>query len=319
VLSKAPPAASPLADSGPPAERPTHNKNNVFPDDTTAEMRDEYVDFALLAGVHGLAVAVYLVSDLGIRVLGLFIFIELLTMLLLYCGAALFTEPESNVNDRETVAPAGPSYWFDRRFDADSRLSLGSLPPLRLKNLRFVVPSFLLGLLVVTGVGGALTLGEGLGGRSRASGFSLAEFFRQFAVFGEPLVAITSTLVIAAEGARFYRCHVTTGRYREWTTHMMLTPLVQYLFLALWASFLFVLYTILIFVVLGLGVAPIVGDSLGRTLSEGVVLVTGLVVKLGIEWGRVCGERELDVSFGSWVTEYFTPTPPDRGTRSSES
>lgn len=284
------------------------------------ELGDEHVDFALLASVHVLAVAVYFVSDLGIRIFGLLVLLEFLIILLLYCGAALFTDPEPSVADRETIVPAGPSNWIDSRFDRNSRLSFPRLPPLHLKNLRFVVPSFLLGLLLATGIGAALTVDGGFSGRSRGSGgASLTAVFQQFVVFEEPLVVLTGTLLIVAEVARFYRCHVATGRYRQWTTHMMLTPLVQYLSLALFVSFLFVLYTVLTLLTFGIGVASLVGDSLGRTLWVVVVLASGIVVKLAIEWGRVCGERQLDVTTGSRLTKYFTPTPPGGSTRGSES
>ena len=240
------------------------------------------------------------------------ILLQLSTILLLYCGAALFTEPESSVADRETIVPAGPSDWIDRRFDADSRLSVLCLPPLNLKNLRFVVPSFLLGLVFATEIGAALTVEGGFTGRSRGSGgASLTALFQQFVAFKEPLVVLTGILLIAVELVRFYRCHVATGRYRQWTAHMMLTPLVQYLSLAFFVGFLFMLYAMLMLVIFGVGVAPLVGDSLGRTLWVASVFASGIVVKLAIEWGRVCGERQLDVTTGSRFVAYFTPTPPN--------
>ncbi|MFC7057414.1 hypothetical protein [Halovenus salina] len=276
------------------------------------EVEDEHVDFGLLVGVHVLAVAVLFTSDLGVHVSGLFVLLQLSTMLFLYCGAALFTEPESSVADRETVVPAGPSDWIDRRFDADSGLSVPRLPPLNLKNLRFVVPSFLLGLVLATGIGAALTVEGGFSGKSRGSGgASLTELFQQFVVFKKPLVALAGILLIAAESVRFYRCHVATGRYRQWTTHMMLTPLVQYLSLAFFVSFFFALYAVLTLLTFAIGAASIVGDSLGRTLWIALLLTSGLVLKLAIEWGRVRGERQLDVPTGSRLVAYFTPTPPN--------
>jgi hypothetical protein len=138
-------------------------------------------------------------------------------------------------------------------------------------------------------------------------------------VFEESLVVLTGTLFVVAEVARFYRCHIATGQYKQWTTHMMLTPLVQYLSLAFYVSFLFVLYTVLSLLIFGIGVASLVGDSLGRALWVVVVLASGFVVKLAIEWGRVCGERQLDVTTGSRLSKYFTPTPPNDSTRGSES
>lgn len=282
------------------------------------ELGDEHVEFSLLAGVHILAVGVYFVSDPGTRFFGLLALLEFCIILLLYCGAALFTEPEPSVADRETIVPAGPSNWIDRRFDCDSRLSFSRLPPVNLKNLRFVVPSFLLGLLAATAIGAALTV-EGGFGRSRSGGASLTTVFQQFVVFTDPLVVFTGTLLIVAEVVRFYRCHVATGRYRQWTTHMMLTPLVHYLLLAMFVSFLFVLYTMLTLLIFGVGVASLVGDSLGRTLWVVVVLASGIVVKFAIEWGRICGERQLDVTTGSRLIKYFTPTPPNGSTRDSKS
>lgn len=59
------------------------------------------------------------------------------------------------------------------------------------------------------------------------------------------------------------------------------------------------------------GAASLVGDSLGRTLWVAILFTSGIVLKLAIEWGRVCGERQLDVPTGARLVAYFTPTPPN--------
>ena len=273
-------------------------------------LKREHVDFALLVGVHVLTVVVFFSSGLGVRIFGLFVLLQLSTMLLVYCGAALFTKPESSVSDRETVVPAVPSDWIDRRFDADSELSVPHLPPLNLKNLRFVAPSFLLGLVLTTGMGAALTVEGAFIVRSQGSGGPpLTDLFQQFVVFKKPLVALTGALLIAAELVRFYRCHVATGRYRQWTAHMMLTPLVKYSLLTPFVSFLFMLYAILTLVIVGLGATSLVGNSLELWIA--ILLTSGVVLKLAIEWGRVCGERQLGVTTGGRLVAYFIPTPPN--------
>jgi hypothetical protein len=280
------------------------------------ELGAERIDFAILSSASVVAVAAYLGFDVGTRVLGVWIVLDLLTPVLLYGGAAVVTTPERDVRTRERVVPAGPVGWIDERFDADSRLSLPLLPPAYPKNLRFVVPTLLLLLVPVLGVGGALTVDGWAVGR-RGAGAPVTALFEQFVVFGRPVVAVVGAVVVLAQAGRFYRCHVATGRYERWTTHMMLELQVTYTLLYAFGVVLFVLYAMLLLVIVGLGVGTAVGDATGSTTWLVLVLTTGVAVKFAFEWSRVRGERRRNVGVDSF-TANFAPTPPDRAERARE-
>jgi hypothetical protein len=145
----------------------------------------------------------------------------------------------------------------------------------------------------------------------RGTGAPVTALFGQFVVLGRPFVAVIGALVVLAQVYRFYRCHVTTGRYRRWTTHMMLELQVMYALLYAFAVVLFVLFAMVLLLSTAVGAAPVVGDSIARTAWLAVVVVTGVAVKLAFEWSRVRGERQQDVAADSF-TANFVPTPPER-------
>ena len=249
-------------------------------------MQAERIDFLIIAAVSAIVGGAYSILDVELRVLGMWVFLDLLTSFLLYSGAAMITMPERDVRTRERVVPAGPVNRIDEWFGVDSQISLPFLPSIYPTNLRFVLPTAFLLLIPVFGVGGALTVdGWGLG---RRAGGSVTELFAQFHVLQQPLVAIIGTLVVLAQVGRFYRCHAATGRYKRWTTHMMLEVGIQYI----------------------LGIGPFVSDATGRMIWLTVLLLTALLTKLAFEWSRVRGERQLNIADNSF-TSNFSPTPMD--------
>jgi len=272
------------------------------------EVKAERVDVSILAAATAVVGGASLAFDVQGSVLGMWVFLDLATPFLLYSGVAMTTTPERNVATRERVVPAGPVAQLDAWFDAESRVSFPFLPPIYPKNLRFVLPTFLLLLVPVLGIGGGLAV-EGWGIGRRAGG-SVTALVDQFGVFQRPLVAVIGIIVVLAQAGRFYRCHVTTGRYKQWTTHMLLEVQVQYVLWYAFLTILFVLYAILTFVLVGQGVGPFVSDALGRTIWLATVLPMGLLVKVAFERSRVRGERQLDVGDDSF-TANFSPTPPD--------
>jgi hypothetical protein len=279
----------------------------------------ERVDFALLAVPTVAAAAAVLAFDLGVRAVGLWVLVELSTTLVLYCGTAMVTSPEEDVRTRERVGPPGPIGWVDSCFDADSRVSLPFLPPVSPRNLRFVVPTLLLSLVPVLGVSGALAAeGWGFEGRrGRGGGPSVLALFAQFVAFEQPAVAAVGALVAGAHVLRFYRCHVATGQYEEWTTHMLLDVQGTYTVLYSFSVVAFVLYAILSLVVVGVAARGVVGDATGRAVWLALVAGSAVLAKLAFEWSRVRGERRPGLTDGSF-TANFAPTPPDRAARSED-
>jgi hypothetical protein len=269
-------------------------------------MKAERLDFSLILAVSAIVVGSYFILNVEPRVLGLWVFLDLLTSFLLYSGAAMMTIPEQNVRARERVVPAGPVSRIDEWFDVDSQVSLPFLPSIYPKNLRFVLPTVFLLLIPVFGIGGALTV-EGWGFGRRAGG-DITELFAQFEILQRPLVATIGILIVLAQIGRFYRCHVTTGQYKRWTTHMMLEVGIQYMLWYSLLTILFVLYAILTLVVLGFGIGPFVSDATGQMIWLTVLVLTGFLIKLAFERSRIRGERQLDTSVDSF-TSNFSPTP----------
>ena len=271
-------------------------------------MQAERIDFLIIAAVSAIVGGAYSILDVELRVLGMWVFLDLLTSFLLYSGAAMITMPERDVRTRERVVPAGPVNRIDEWFGVDSQISLPFLPSIYPKNLRFVLPTAFLLLIPVFGVGGALTAdGWGLG---RRAGGSVTELFAQFHVLQQPLVAIIGTLVVLAQVGRFYRCHAATGRYKRWTTHMMLEVGIQYILWYALLAILLALYAILTLVIFGFGIGPFVSDATGRMIWLTALLLTALLTKLAFEWSRVRGERQLNIADNSF-TSNFSPTPMD--------
>lgn len=271
-------------------------------------MRAERIDLSIVSAVSVVAVGAFFAFDLDVRVLGLWVFLDVLTSFLLYSGAAMITVPERDVRTRDRVVPAGPVGRIDEHFDADSRINLSFLPSIYPKNLRFVLPTVLLLLVPVFGIGGALAV-EGWGFGRRAGG-SITGLFAQFETLRRPLVAVVGGLIVLAQIGRFYRCHVASGRYTRWTTHMMLEAGIQYVLWYALLTILLALYAMVTLVVLGFGIGPFVSDATGRTVWLAVLVSTALLVKLAFERSRIRGERQLDVDDDSF-TSNFSPTPRD--------
>lgn len=271
-------------------------------------MDPEHVDLVLVTAVIIVVGAGYFLVDVGLRIVGLWVFVDVLTSLCLYSGVAMVTTPESDVRSRDRVVPAGPVARIDEWFNTDAQIELPALPPIYPANLRFVLPTVLLLLIPVLGVGGTLTVeGWGIG---RRSGGSVTALVAQFGAFQRPLVAIIGAVVVLGQVGRFYRCHVVTGRYTRWTTHMLLESQIQYI---LWYSFLLIVVAvvaILAFLIAAVGIEPVVSTSIARTLWLGVVFSTAVGLKLAFEWSRIRGERQLTDSDESF-TANFAPTPPE--------
>jgi predicted ABC-type exoprotein transport system permease subunit len=91
---------------------------------------------------------------------------------------------------------------------------------------------------------------------------------------------------------------------------MLLESQIQYV---LWYSFLTIVFAVFVsvaFVVVALGVSPVVSEAVARTVFLGVVCLTAVLLKLAFEWNRVRGERQLNASDESF-TANFSPSPPE--------
>ena len=269
-------------------------------------MDDEQIDFGILAVPVVLAAVASLVFDLAITVVGLWIFVDLVTVWLLYGGLAMVTRPETAVRERGALFLPGPVDWIDERFDADRQLSLPGVPPVYPKNLRFAVPTALLMAIGVLGVGAGLATDGGIGWRS---GGSTSELIAAFAMFDRPVVAAVGAIVVVAQIARFYRCHVVRGRYERLTAYMVLDMQATYMLIYIFGLFPVAIYLLATLLASELLVSPIVSDPTAQAVWS-VVAVGGVAAgKLLLERYRTRGERRSEVGGGDPTTR-LTPTPP---------
>jgi hypothetical protein len=269
-------------------------------------MDAEQIDFGVLAVPVVLVVVTSLVFDLAITVVGIWIFVELVTVWLLYGGLALVTRPETAVRERGALFLPGPVDWIDERFDADRQLSLPGVPPVYPKNLRFAVPTALLTAIGVLGVGSGLATDGGIGWRS---GGSTSELIAAFAVFDRPVVAAVGAIIVVAQIARFYRCHVATGRYERLTEYMVLDMQATYMLIYIFGLFPSAIYLLVTLVTSEFVFSPVLGESTAQAVWP-VVAAGGLgAAKLLLERYRTRGERRSGLD-GDDSTTRLTPTPP---------
>ncbi|MEZ3145405.1 hypothetical protein [Halobaculum sp. MBLA0143] len=272
-------------------------------------MDDEQIDFVILAVPVALAVVTAVVLDAGISVVGVWLFLDLATVWLLYGGVAMVTKPEETVQARGNLFLPGPVGWIDDRFGADSRVSLPGMPSIYPKNLRFAVPVSILMSIVVLGVGTGVATDGGLG---RRSGGTVSELLGALAVLERPAVAVVGAAVVLAQVARFYRSHVATGRHERLTAYMVLDMQVTYMLLYAFGLFPFAVFVFVTGLVADSLVASAIGELTALLLWVVVAAVTGGAAKLVLERSRVRGERRPGLD-GEESTARLSPTPPPEG------
>jgi hypothetical protein len=167
--------------------------------------------------------------------------------------------------------------------------------------------------LLLTGIG-VLAVGSGLatdGGIGRGSGGTTSELIAAFAVFDRPVVAAVGATVALAQVARFYRCHVATGRYDRLTAYMVLDMQTTYLLVYIFGLFPSAVYLLVTLVTSGVLVSPVVGDSAARVVWPVGAAGGVTAAKLLLERVRTRGERRSGVGGGDPTTR-LTPTPPPK-------
>jgi|GEM_PF-2420451 len=270
-------------------------------------MDDERVDFAILAVPTVLVVSTVVVLDVGLRVVGVWLFLDLATVWLLYGGVAMVTKPEGNVEARGNLFLPGPVGWIDSRFGTDSRLSLPGGLSVYPKNLRFVVPVLLLMSILVLGVGSGIAAENG--GLGRNSGGTVSGLIDALVVLERPVVAAVGAVLVLAQVARFYRCHVATGRHERLTAYVVLDMQVTYLLVYGFGLFPLFIAVIAVVAVVELLVAPGIAESAPQFSWVVVGATGGGIAKLVLERARVRGERRPGLD-DETATTRLSPTPP---------
>ena len=104
-----------------------------------------------------LPIATYFLFELPGEAIAL-LYVEAISVILLYTVLAMVAKPESQLEEREKVVPAGPIKAIDRRFSERPWNITRWLPPVHPKNLRLVIPTGGLLMLLIIGAGGAVTV-----------------------------------------------------------------------------------------------------------------------------------------------------------------
>ncbi|KDE59270.2 hypothetical protein EL22_23750 [Halostagnicola sp. A56] len=231
-------------------------------------------------------------------------------MLLFYAGLAMLATPESRIGERERIAPLGPI--GGRYFSEKPRRPVSFIPPIYPKNLRFVVPTTAIGMLIATGAGGGVTV-WGVG-RGSPLGGDVTDFFALFTALAKPPVLVVGLAIVGAHLVPLSRYYFATGRYRDLTAHMALETQVKYYAVYLYFFLALTLYALVTFFVIGLAHPVIVSDSTSLVIWKGVVAGTFLALKLAFERSRIRGERRPSLDDDSF-TANFSPTPPPAESR----
>ncbi|GAB7020670.1 hypothetical protein [Halostagnicola bangensis] len=273
-------------------------------------MKEQKIEFAAIALATVLPIVAYFLLELPGTAIALLYVFEAMTVLLLYTGLTMFAKPESHLEERERIVPAGPLGFVDRRFGENPRRIVRSIPPVYLKNLRFVLPTTGGMLVLLIGVGGAVTVeGWGLGRARSGGGGNVMDFFAQFSMFEIPAVIIIALFIGFTHFITFYRYYFATGRYQELTAHMALEIQVKYAILYFFMYVLFFLYAVATAVVLTSTLPAVMSQSAAGGVSLVVLVGSFIALKWAFEWSRFRGERHPSLDDDSF-TSNFSPTPP---------
>lgn len=267
--------------------------------------RNENTGFILIGTANTLPVAGYFLLGWSFTIVALLFWLEAVTVLLFYAGLAMFATPESRIEERERIAPLGPI--GGRYFSEKPRRLVSFIPPVYPKNLRFIIPTTGIGMLIATGAGGGVTV-WGIGRRSPLDG-DVTDFLALFTAFERPLVFVIGLAIVVTHLVTLSRYYFGTERYQELTAHMALEVQTKYYALYLYFFLAMALYALATFFVIGLTLPAIVPDSTSLMIWEGVVAGTFLAVKLLFERSRFRGERQPNLNNDSF-TANFSPTPP---------
>ncbi|WP_132058728.1 hypothetical protein [Halorussus amylolyticus] len=258
--------------------------------------KSDILDFGLIGIANLLPLVGYFLFDLEFMTLGLLYWFDVVALLLVYSGYAMFAQSESTVEEREsTLLPGtiGDGYWSEA-----PRSIARSLPPIYTRNLRVVLPTVLFVTFVVVVFGASGLAGDpDLGIRGGAG--DIAEFLSAFSAFTSPVVFGVGLGILGTHVVTIHRRYIRSKRYEELSAYMTLELPVRFILVYVLSLPLVLFYSLSVSVLTG-SILPTWGFD---------VLWAGsfLAVKLGLEWGRYRAEQMPDPGgYAAW----FTPSEP---------
>lgn len=265
-------------------------------------------DFVLVGIANAVPLAGYFLLDISFTAVALLYWLDAVTIIFVYAGLAMIATPERDVNARETISIAGPTggrYFSEKPIRLSRRI-----PPIYLKNFRFIGPTTIFVLVIAIGAGGGVTVwGVGAGTVGGSTEGDVTDFAAQFSLFTDPAVFVIGSFIVATHLVTFYRYYGLAGRYRELTAYMTLDIQVTYVVAYGYLFTILVFWTIGTFLATGFVFPTIVSESFTWLLWEVLVACSFLLLKLLFERSRFYGERQPELDDDSF-TASFSPTPP---------
>jgi len=262
---------------------------------------DSRFEFGLLLVANLLPLVGYVALDWAFVTVVQLYCLDAIGLLVAYGVAATFARPGILVDERgETLLPVTGGDW-----SGDSRTVAvhSSLPPIRPRNLRAVVPTvFAFTVFAVIPAGIVLTT-RATSGSGRRPRTPVEPFLSALSAFASPLVAGTGLALVAVHLFVVPRRYFRRGEHERTSAYVTLERVAR--FVAVYAGTVVVGFVafLLTLVVVGL-VAP---DPVVEQVE--VVLVVGgfYATKMGLEWLRFRAEESSD---RDGVAAWLVPADP---------
>ncbi|OIB55367.1 DUF6498-containing protein [Natrialba sp. SSL1] len=212
---------------------------------------------------------------------------EILTLVVVYCGCALFAQQEMQTEDRDVTPVVVGS--DDGYLSSLPTVPLpGPLPPVYLRSLRVIVPSLLVAGFLFVAIGDTL-----VGGHEAHDTFpAWLSAFREPAVFGTALTIVGSHLIYV------YRNYFRPRRYTDLSPVTVLEYPVRLLLVLVPG----VIGLFLTFVIVGLFTLAVASQSAADRIGLATLIGGFFLLLTVLEWAQHRAERAADPDgFAAWL------------------
>lgn len=257
-----------------------------------ARHADGLTGFAPVLATNLLPVAGVLWLDWNLSTLYLFYWIDLLGLLVVYAGCALFARGDIVTEGRRVTLPGigEDGYWGEGWFDEFRPITVhGRLPPAQPRNVGVVAASLFFGLHF-------LTFGY----------FVLDDFLGN----GRGLVALQSPMVLGAllvaVGTHVHEAHqryFEPGRYESLSPQTVLDVPIRVVAVLAAGVVVWVNVTLFSAFLVAVTVSSDLADAWFLTMIYG----GWFAIKIGVEWGRYRAEQSDDPG---WLARLLAPEDP---------
>lgn len=259
-------------------------------------------EFGLLLIANVLPLLGHALFGWGYRTVVQLYCIDVVALLAVYGGCAMFAKRRSLVDEREQTLL--PTFGGGESDETPRTITLRrSLPPVYLRNLRVVVPTVLFCVSIVFALGVVATVPAD----ETASGWPAARigpFISAFSAFASPLRFGAALAIVAAHLLTVPRSYFRRRRYEEMSAYVTLELPVR--FVLVYAGLAALCFSALVLVL------AVTGLILPKWTGVVPVLVA-LSTKFALDWNRLRAERTTNPD---GIATWFVPTDPPARDRS---